>query len=423
MTSFLVVYGLQNLFEHMIGSPQAHVKPELELARLTLLSQPVEAVLRRLSTVGGSRPSLGEINGRAVLGPLPPPIPEILPSDVNGIEKTIESNANGVQGNKETDASSEVTLLGNDVAETKADQEMLDSPSVISVEQQQQQQIFEDKENLPPTKTRTERPPTPDRSLKPLAESSPSRTNEQPMPIQANHTPGDEADLKTSEEVTVAPPPTRPPPFPPRPQTEEQKQAVMEEVQIGAQQDVTEVIANVLFQLECAIKATSFDPSGEQIDLIKTMFFGRQKSYTPDLTGGVRTNEQFFSSLIVDVASGPKDIYEALHGAFDVQEVEVEGGLRPQYTTITHLPPVLKIHVQRVQYDRQKGSAFKSINHLELKETIYMDRYMDSDDNNLLQRRKESWEWKEELRQLEARKLELTETEVKIKPSMNGRPY
>ncbi|KAL9584135.1 MAG: hypothetical protein Q9212_002294 [Teloschistes hypoglaucus] len=407
------VYGLQSLFVHMIGSPQAHVKPELELARLTLLSQPVEAGLRRRSTVSGNRPSLGEINGRAVLGPLPPPIPEILPSDVNGIEKTIESNVNGVQANKETDASSEVTLLGNDVAENRADQEMLDSPLMISGEQQQQQQrIFEDKENLPPTKTRTERPPTPDRSLKPLAESSPSRTNEQPMPTQANHTPDDESNPKTSEEVIVASEPKRPPPFPPRPQTEEQKQAVMEEVQIGAQQDVTEVIANVLFQLECAIKATSFDPSGEQIDLIKTMFFGRQKSYTSDLTGGVRTNEQFFSSLIVDVASGPKDIYEALHGAFDVQDVEVEGSLRPQYTTITHLPPVLKIHVQRVQYDRQRGSAFKSINHLELKETIYMDRYMDSDDDDLLQRRKESWEWKEELRQLEARKLELTETEL-----------
>ncbi|KAL9590508.1 MAG: hypothetical protein Q9203_000685 [Teloschistes exilis] len=410
------VYGLQNLFEHMIASPQAHVKPELELARLTLLSQPVEAVLRRRSTVGGSRPSLGEINGKAVLGPLPPPIAEILPSDVNGIEKTIESNVNGVHGNKEADSSSEVTLLGNDVAETRADQEMLDSPLMMSVgrRQQQQQEIFEDKENLPPIKIHTERPPTPDRGLKPLAESSPSRTNEQPMPTQASHEPDDESDLKILQEVTVAPPPTRPPPFPPRPQTEEQKQAVMEEVQIGAQQDVTEVIANVLFQLECAIKATSFDPSSEQIDLIKTMFFGRQKSYTPDLTGGVRTNEQFFSSLIVDVASGPKDIYEALDGAFDVQEVEVEGSLRPQYTTISRLPPVLKIHIQRVQYDRQKGSAFKSINHLELKETIYMDRYMDSDDNDLLQRRKESWEWKDELRQLEARKLELTETELNM---------
>ncbi|KAL8663826.1 MAG: hypothetical protein Q9202_003511 [Teloschistes flavicans] len=409
------VYGLQSLFEHMIDSPRAHVTPELELARLTLLSQPVEAVLRRRSTVGGSRPSLGEINGKAVLGPLPPPIPEILPSDTNAIEKTIDSNANGVHANKETDVSSEVTLLGNDVAEIRADQEMLDSPLTMSVgqqQQQQQQQIFEDKENLPPTKTPTGQPPTPDFSLKPLAESSPSRTNEQPMATQVNHKPNDEPIPKKSEEVIVASPPTRPPPFPPRPQTEEQKQAVMEEVQFGAQQDVTEVIANVLFQLECAIKATSFDPSGEQIDLIKTMFFGRQKSYTADLTGGVRTNEQFFSSLIVDVASGPKDIYEALDGAFDVQEVEVEGSLRRQYTTISHLPPVLKIHIQRVQYDRQKGSAFKSINHLDLKETIYMDRYMDSDDNDLLQRRKESWEWKEELRQLEARKLELTETEL-----------
>lgn len=387
----------------MITSPKPHVTPELELARLTLLSQPLEAGLRRRSTVGGKRPSLGEINGKPVLGPLPPPIPEVVTSDEKTIKRPAEGQVNGFSGHKDMDASSEGTLLADD-------QEMLDSNPIES----QQRQIFEDKENLPPTKAASDRQATPDHVLQPLAESSPSRTNEQPRTVETDHELHDPPSPKKTEDAVVALPPTRPPPFPPRPQTEEQKQAVMEEVQFGAQQDVTEVIANVLFQLECAIKATSFDPSGEQIDLVKKMFFGKQKSYTPDTTGGLRTNEQFFSSLIVDVASGPKDVYEALDGAFDVQEVEVDGGLRPQYTTISHLPPVLKIHVQRVQYDREKGSTFKSINHLDMRETIYMDRYMDSEDNDLIQRRKESWDWKRQLRQLEARRLALTKTEVSL---------
>ncbi|KAL8693998.1 MAG: hypothetical protein Q9218_001297 [Villophora microphyllina] len=407
------VYELQSLFQHMIDSPQAHVTPELELARLTLLSQEGEGIARRRSTVGGIRPSLGEINEKPVFGPLPPPIAEAAPDDVHAIETEAESKFNGVEGNKGTDASSELTLLGNDVEEARADQEMLDTSATTSLTQQQeQQQIFEDKENLPPTKIANECPPTPDRHLKPLAESSPSRTNEQPRPTQTDRELHDESGPNKSEEVIVASPPTRPPPFPPRPQPEEQKHAVMEEVQIGAQQDVTEVITNVLFQLECAIKPTSIDPSGEQIDLIKDIFYGKHKSYTPDLKGGMRTNEQFFASVIVNVASGPMDIYGALDDAYDVQDVEVEGSLRRQYTTISSLPPVLKIHVQRAQFDRQKGSAFKSVHHLDLRETIFLDRYMDSEDSDLLQRRKESWGWKSELRQLEARRLELTKTEL-----------
>lgn len=71
--------------------------------------------------------------------------------------------------------------------------------------------------------------------------------------------------------------------------------------------------------------------------------------------------------------------------------------------------------VQRVQYDQKKGSAFKSINHLGLRETIYMDRYMDSEDDDLIQRRKESWEWKRQLRQLVARRADLAATEVSLR--------
>ena len=65
-------------------------------------------------------------------------------------------------------------------------------------------------------------------------------------------------------------PPNRPPPVPPRPtpQADLQKQ-IIEEVELGAQQDVTEVINNVLFQTQCAIKPNNTDADGEQLDLVK----------------------------------------------------------------------------------------------------------------------------------------------------------
>jgi ubiquitin carboxyl-terminal hydrolase 25/28 len=65
-------------------------------------------------------------------------------------------------------------------------------------------------------------------------------------------------------------PPSHPPPIPPRPipEADRQKQLI-EEVEIGAQQDVTEVINNVLFQSQCAIRPLRIDSDGEQVDQIK----------------------------------------------------------------------------------------------------------------------------------------------------------
>lgn len=60
--------------------------------------------------------------------------------------------------------------------------------------------------------------------------------------------------------------PDRPPPIPPRPKRDEPRQGDM---MFGRQQDVTECIGNVMFQLEAAIKPEKIDENGEQIDLVK----------------------------------------------------------------------------------------------------------------------------------------------------------
>ena len=389
----------------MIGSSRPQVTPEQELARLTLMSSTTEEHIRRQSILSGRRPSLGEINGRPVFGPFLPPSPYAIEQDAEMSENTdVEMKPNEGTGNEnDADNSSDATLVEGPPVEDD-DLIMLDSGH------KGQQQILEDKENLPPNKTVSVRSATPDTQLQPLAETSPSRTNEQKQFTSAAKAPAQ--NQGDTVMIHSAPPPSRPPPFPPRPKPEEHKMAILDEVEIGAQQDVTEVIANVLFQLQCAIKAESFDDSGEQIDRIKRLFFGKQKSYTTNIQGLIRTKEEFISDIKVDVASGPRDIYAALDGAYDVQEVEVGGALEPQYTTISQLPPVLQVHVQRAQFDPEKKSSFKSNHHLELKETIYMDRYMDTADEDLMQRRRECWTWKKDLAHLQARKLDLTKTNV-----------
>ncbi|KAL8767123.1 MAG: hypothetical protein Q9209_006285 [Squamulea sp. 1 TL-2023] len=410
------VCELQKLFQGMITSPKTFIEPELELARLTLLSQPVEADLRRSSTIGGQRPSLGEINGRPILGPAAPPNSHVIERNENTNNRPAESGMHGIVGNGEEDRSSEPTLLGNDPAEEAIDQKMSDLLPEQTQQQSRKQQLLDDKENLPPSEAATERSTTPGQNLDPFAKASSSCANEQHSMTDGNHQLPDSHNPNKVQDAVIDPP-SRPPPYPPRPLPEENKDKIIrqtQEIQMGAQQDVTEVISNVLYQLECAIKATSFDTSGEQIDQIKDMFFGKTKSYTQNLQGDFETKEQFFSYLFVDVASGPKNIYEALDGAFDVQQVQVDNTYQPQYSTISQLPPVLNVLVQRAQFDQKQSSAFKSVNHLELEETIYMDRYVDSDDMDLIQRRTESWEWKQQLRQLEAREADLMMTDLEM---------
>ena len=396
----------------MITAPKDQVTPEQELARLTLISSTNEESFRRKSVLSAHRPSLGEINGQPVIGPELPPqsLPKqhdietdrITTRESANIDKAIEentfNNADTVMETIEQDSSSENTLVDvSDPRDTDAVMTDNDNDKV-------QQRLLEDKENLPPTKSLVERVSTPEKLLTPLGDTSPSRTNEQPRPLS----PIKELyqDQGETEIRNATSPPSRPPPFPPRPKSEDQK-VLQEEISYGAQQDVTEVIANVLFQLQCAIRPDSVDESGEQIDRIKELFFGKQKSYTTDVKGSTRTKEEFMSDIKVDVESGPRDIYAALDGAYDVQEVEVGGGYEPQYTTISQLPPILQVLVQRVQFDPRTKTPYKSNHHLKLKETIYMDRYMDSDDPDLKQRRHECWDWKKRLNELENRKSRL----------------
>jgi len=96
-----------------------------------------------------------------------------------------------------------------------------------------------------------------------------------------------------------------------------------------------------------------------------------------------------------------------MDGAFDVQKVDVGGETAEQFGSISKLPPVLQIQIQRVQFDPVRKTSFKSTHHLELRETIYLDRYMDTQQEELMRRRRQCWKWKDDLRVLEARREEL----------------
>ena len=404
-----VVIELGKLFHNMITSPESSVKPDLQLAKLALVASRKEDTIRRESIVRSDRPNLGTMNGLPISGPVGPP-PRIVPNDEQlepspgtdfGPASSQTNHAANVQDNSsEGTLVSHVTTLGDeDILMTDATK--VNSPAV-----------FANKENFPPgNKTSS---PQINNNLQPLRDSSPSRINTQ----AANDITSNDAPL-TEEPGTVkdskdAVPPSRPP-IPPRPKANQSPPtATLEEVEYGAQQDVSEVIENVLFQLSSAIKPTSVDPDGEQSDQIKKLFWGRQKSTIVSPNGDKRDSESIFHDVRVNVVSGPQDIYTALDGAFDAQNVEVGSSDAQQYSSITQVPPILQVCVQRAQWDRMRKENVKSNNHLDLRETIYLDRYLSGgEESDVLQRRKQAWSWKQERAELEGKRQKLAVTEVR----------
>ncbi|CAI7583871.1 unnamed protein product [Penicillium palitans] len=353
---------LRILFRSMITSSQTSVTPGQELARLTLISPSNEAAIRRRSTITATRSEmLGDIEGVPVLGPLGPPQP-LLGGRMEPVPSSSQVDPVSIQNSTASDNGSDATLVSDD--------SMNDAPGLF----------IEDKENNPP-------------DLDQLSDQA---------------EPGSPQDMNIDTDNIVSA--NLPPPVPPRnvPQVDREKQ-LKEEVEIGAQQDVTEVINNVLFQSQCAIKPRGIGSDGEQLDQIKDLFYGQTRSYI-STEKGTRSKDERWCDIKVDVAHGSRNIYDAIDGAFDIQKISVDNSVAEQFASISQLPPVLQIQVQRVQFDPVKKCSFKSTNHLELLETIYMDRYMDTKNPDVVDRRNQCWEWKASLKRLEARREELLRT-------------
>jgi ubiquitin carboxyl-terminal hydrolase 25/28 len=194
----------------MITSPQSSVAPGQELARLTLISPGGEAAIRRRSTISKSQ-TLGDVDGRPILGPLGPPLPI---AEEQSDQPAAPENTPSPSKDTVSDIGSDATLVTDAIPSAASA-----LPAGIKDD--------EDRKGGP---------------LSPPAGATPLHPE----------------------------PPSHPPPVPPRPipEADRQKQLI-EEVEIGAQQDVTEVINNVLFQSQCAIRPLRIDSDGEQVDLIK----------------------------------------------------------------------------------------------------------------------------------------------------------
>ena len=204
-------------------------------------------------------------------------------------------------------------------------------------------------------------------------------------------------------------------------------------MQLGAQQDVSECLDNCMFQLEVALavsrnasdkveehhmeidgheapkstdQARSDDSASE--DLLTSLFLGKTcqrieadnldapgtgsthkdgdssdspvRPAQPHKQPSMHIKHEVFKILPIDVLEEGRDVYDGFDGFFDSDTfVATSGAVQRRSVTLLSAPPLLQIQLQRVQYDRVTMRAFKSQAHLDMPETLYMDRYMDLD--------------------------------------------
>ena len=392
----------------MIESSKNPVKPEARLVYLTLVSSKEEERLQKISS--SHTTSIAQQPSEAVthVDHTDQSDTEML-DEVEAATKAVASTVNDAHNGG--DSESPPTVVGDNEGT-----ESNDDPK------QFQTRAIENKENIPPMEMIAEDFLTHANSSVPTLDDQ--STSERPATDTSNRSVvksldtdlAPQLDLLTTNGTSASTPhPERPPPIPPRPQNDEASLLKQAEETTRRQQDVTEAMGNVLDQLQCAIKAEAIDEvTNEQMDRIKGLFYGKQKTYLTDADGDLRTQESYMSDIKIYARKG--SIYSALDYAIYGREVvDVGEGSGSSYTTITQLPPVLQIFVQRTGYVKGTGQ-FKVKDHLQLEETLYMDRYMDSSDKTDLQaRHRKVWEWQKDLESLEDQFIDLKKPKVSSK--------
>lgn len=145
---------------------------------------------------------------------------------------------------------------------------------------------------------------------------------------------------------------------------------------VSAQQDVCECLDNMMFLLQVALHGTQASAAVSIADLFTGM--STQVLHTQDETPAPPAKDESFMSIPVTLLSESRDLYDALDTFFSEEWVTATQGPTVQRTiTLKKAPPILQIHIQRVQYDRQSHRAVKNQAALPLPDTLYLDRYMD----------------------------------------------
>jgi ubiquitin carboxyl-terminal hydrolase 25/28 len=174
------------------------------------------------------------------------------------------------------------------------------------------------------------------------------------------------------------------------------------------QQDVTEVHDSVTQRLRAGMQPTGSDNRGEQNDALRDLFAIGMSQTT--LSEGSSSKPEWISdsSIQLNVPTEPTTLYSALDDYFDPQVV-TEGSEKQQYRSIVELPPLIQINMPRIGFSKEKGT-FKSEMALRLEDELYLDRYCEGINTDVLVRRRSAWGWRKNLLELKKEQTALNST-------------
>ncbi|KJX94272.1 ubiquitin carboxyl-terminal hydrolase like protein [Zymoseptoria brevis] len=238
---------------------------------------------------------------------------------------------------------------------------------------------------------------------------------------------GDEMDIAMNDARPPTPPASpkldsqkpedAPPPLPPRRFSTAKEQAlVIAQQNAKSQQDVTEVHDGIMFRLRSGMMPKGVDEGGEQQDDLRGLFsIGLAETAVLNGVDG-KQKELSDSSIQLNVPSEPTDIYSALDAIFDLQSINENssGGAIESYRTIRRLPPLLQINIPRIGFSEARGGAYKSEVTVKLQDDLYLDRYTDHNQVDILPRRKACWGWRKQLQQLRQEQSALNKTSIDL---------
>ncbi|KDQ18157.1 hypothetical protein BOTBODRAFT_52950 [Botryobasidium botryosum FD-172 SS1] len=191
----------------------------------------------------------------------------------------------------------------------------------------------------------------------------------------------------TQEAATEKAKVKNPPPLPPR----RQKAEVKLDMMFGKQNDVAECMDNCMFQIEAAMQFDTTNASfGEvtgDVGLVKRLFYGKKRQRITAIEDeqrliepSVSAKDDVFAQLLVNVSDEGYDLYDGLSGFLD-DTVELGGKKARMEVTLVDLPPILQIQLQRVQFNRDTLQQYKSNAYVKFEETLTMDRFLESADS------------------------------------------
>lgn len=163
------------------------------------------------------------------------------------------------------------------------------------------------------------------------------------------------------------------------------------------QMDVDEVMGNAIDHLRAAFKVAQIGRSDAAPDPIEQAFFStfidnRKKIGEPDWN---RTSRSDRWVTAYPAQSGTRDLYDALANSFDLEPIP---GDLLSFTTIERPAPHFHICIQRSDGIR------KNSNPIIIPETLYLDRFMHTADNqsSLFKTRKRKWDVQTRLNETES---------------------